>query len=199
MTQGHDDHHGRHHATATKPSDKAHEPSAAPHQRHEAHAAHDKHAGHSVEMFRDKFWITLALTIPTLFWGHMLPMALGYTAPRFPGSHWVPAVFGTAVFLYGGMVFIRGAISELRARLPGMMTLIALAITVAFGFSAAVTLGFPGAPLWEELATLITVMVLGHWIEMRSISQAQDALKELAKLLPGTVTRVVKDRLEEVP
>ena len=145
------------------------------HDQHAGHGGHDKHAGHSVEMFRDKFWITLLLTLPTLVWGHMLQGALGYTAPRFPGSHWIPAVFGTAVFLYGGVVFLRGAAHELKDRLPGMMTLISLAITVAFVFSAAVTLGFPGMPLWEELATLVTIMVLGHWIEMRSISQAQAA------------------------
>ena len=165
---------------------------------HDAHAGHDKHAGHSVGMFRDKFWISLGLTIPTLIWGHMLQDALGYTAPHFPGSMYIPAVFGTAVFLYGGLPFLRGAIGELKARLPGMMTLISLAISVAFVFSAAVTLGFPGMPLWEELATLVTIMLLGHWIEMRSISQAQGALKELAKLLPNTAVRLVGDQPEEV-
>jgi Cu2+-exporting ATPase len=108
-------------------------------------------------------------------------------------------VFGTAVFLYGGAPFIRGAVRELRDRLPGMMTLIALAISVAFVFSAAVTLGFPGMPLWEELATLVTIMLLGHWIEMRSITQAQGALRELVKLLPNTATRIVGERTEEVP
>ena len=166
---------------------------------HAGHGGHDRHAGHSVEMFRRKFWLTLALTIPTVVWGHMLMSLTGWHAPRFPGSAWIPPVFGTAVFLYGGVVFLRGAVQELRDRLPGMMTLISLAITVAFAFSAAVTLGFPGAPLWEELATLVTIMVLGHWIEMRSITQAQGALRELAKLLPDTAVRVVGDRTEEVP
>jgi len=168
---------------------------------HEAggHGAHDAHAGHGVEMFRDRFRITLLLTLPTLVWGHMLPSALGYHAPSFPGSRWIPAVFGTAVFVYGGRVFLQGAVRELKDRSPGMMTLISLAILVAFVFSAAVTLGFPGMPLWEELSTLVTVMVLGHWIEMRSITQAQGALKELAKLLPDTALRVVGDRTEEVP
>lgn len=132
-------------------------------------SGHDKHAGHSVAMFRDKFWISLLLTIPTLLWGHMLQRAFGYTPPAIPGGRWIPALFGTAVFLYGGVPFVQGAIRELRHRLPGMMTLIALAITVAFVFSAAVTLGYPGMPLWEELATLVTIMLLGHWIEMRSI------------------------------
>jgi Cu2+-exporting ATPase len=163
------------------------------------HDGHDKHAGHSVAMFRDKFWISLALTIPTLVWGHMLPRALGYTAPSIPGYPWIAPVFGTAVFLYGGLVFLQGAWRELRDRLPGMMTLIGLAISVAFVFSAAVTLGYPGMPLWEELATLVTIMLLGHWIEMRSISQAQGALRELAELLPNTAVRLRDGQPEEVP
>ncbi len=176
-------------------SDKAHE-------RHAGHEGHDKHAGHSVAMFRGRFWLSLLLTVPTLVWGHMLPRIFGYTAPNVPGAHVIAPLFGTAVFVYGGWPFLQGAIRELRARLPGMMSLIALAISVAFVFSAVVTLGYPGMPLWEELATLVTIMLLGHWIEMRSISQAQGALKELAKLLPNIATRVVRDgtgeRIEEV-
>jgi Cu2+-exporting ATPase len=112
---------------------------------------------------------------------------------------WIPPVFGTAVFVFGGWVFIQGAIRELGDRLPGMMTLIALAISVAFLFSAAVTVGYPGMPLWEELSTLVTIMLLGHWLEMRSIAQAQGALKELAKLLPDTAVRVIGERMEEIP
>jgi Cu2+-exporting ATPase len=165
---------------------------------HGGHEGHDKHAGHSVAMFRDKFWVSLALTLPTLIWGHMLPRALGYVPPEVPGQRWIAPVFGTAVFLYGGLVFLQGAWREFRSRLPGMMTLIALAITVAFVFSAGVTLGYPGMPLWEELATLVTIMLLGHWIEMRSISQAQGALQELAKLLPNTALRLRGDEVEEV-
>lgn len=177
---------------------------SAAHGGYGEHSNHDKHAGHSVAMFRDKFWLSFILTIPTLIWGHMLPRAFDYAPPDFPGSHWIPPVLGTAVFLYGGLPFVQGAIRELRDRLPGMMTLIALAITVAFVFSAAVTLGYPGMPLWEELATLITIMLLGHWIEMRSINQAQGALAELAKLLPSNAVRVVHDasggeRTEDVP
>ena len=169
------------------------------HAGHDRDTGHDRHAGHSVAMFRDRFWISLALTIPTLVWGHMLQNAFGYHAPMFPGARWIPPVFGTAAFLYGGRVFIQGAIGELKDRLPGMMTLIALAISVAFLFSAVVTLGYPGMPLWEELSTLVTVMLLGHWIEMRSINQAQGALKELAKLLPNTATRIAGETTEEVP
>ena len=152
--------------------------------------SHNKHAGHSVAMFRDKFWLSLLLTIPTLVWGHMLQTALKYSAPQFPGAPYLPALFGTAVFAYGGLPFLKGALQEMRNRLPGMMVLIALAISVAFGFSVAVLFGFPGMPLWEELATLVTIMLLGHWLEMRSVNQAQGALGELAKLLPDMATRV---------
>jgi len=164
------------------------------------HAAHDNHAGHSVEMFRTRFWITLLLTLPTLIWSEELQHWFRYTAPAFAGSRWIAPLFGTAVFIYGGWVFLRGARRELADRLPGMMTLISLAITVAFLYSAAVTLGLAGHHLWWELTTLVTIMLLGHWIEMRSISQAQGALKELARLLPDTAVRILgDDRTEVVP
>ena len=170
----------------------------AHHGAHDQQAMHDKHAGHSVSMFRDKFWGSLVLTIPTLIWSPMVQEWLGFSAPAFTGSRYIPAVFGTALFYYGGLVFLRGAMHEIRDRHPGMMTLISLAITVAFAFSIAVTLGVPGMDLWWELATLITIMILGHWIEMRSISQAQGALKELAKLVPDTAERIAGERTEKV-
>jgi P-type Cu2+ transporter len=164
------------------------------------HGGHGRHAGHSVDMFRNTFWLSLVLTVPTVIWGHMLARLTGWHPPAFPGSDWIAPVFGTIVFFYGGWVFLQGAARELRDRLPGMMTLISLAISVAFVFSVTVTLGYPGMPLWEELATLVTVMLLGHWIEMRSIFQAQGALKELAKLLPSTAERIVgEDQTEEIP
>ena len=166
---------------------------------HDEHGAHDKHAGHSVAMFRDKFWWSVALTLPTVTWSPMLQQWLGYHAPAFPGSTYIPALFGAILFFYGGMVFLRGAVQEIKDRLPGMMTLISLAITVAFTFSVAVTLGVPGMDLWWELATLITIMILGHWIEMRSIMQAQGALGELAKLVPDTATRVTGEKIDDVP
>jgi Cu2+-exporting ATPase len=150
-------------------------------------------------MFRTRFWVALVLTVPAVLWGHMLPAATGWHAPSFPGSTWIPPALGVAVFAYGGTPFLRGAARELRARLPGMMTLIALAIGVAFAFSVAVTAGYAGTPLWEELSTLVTVMLLGHWIEMRSIAQASGAVKELARLLPAVAVRVVDGREEEVP
>ena len=169
------------------------------HTGHGADIGHDKHAGHSVEMFRRKFWGTLLLSIPTLVWSPMMQHWFGYEAWGGPtAARWIPALFGTLVFVYGGWVFVRGAVGELAARLPGMMTLIALAISVAFLFSLAVTFGLPGTDLWWELATLVTIMVLGHWIEMRSISQAQGALKELARLVPDTAERLVGERTETV-
>jgi Cu2+-exporting ATPase len=149
-------------------------------------------------MFRDRFWITLLLSIPTLVWSGMVQQMVGFSAPAVPGSPYIPAIFGTAVYLYGGSVFVQGGLRELRDRLPGMMTLISLAITVAFVFSLAVTFGYPGEPLWWELASLVTIMLLGHWIEMRSISQASGALRELARLLPGTAQRIVGDTIEDV-
>ena len=196
---GSHEHHTRVHEAAV-PSVMVHDHADADHGHPaHAHAGHDPHAGHNVAMFRDRFWISLALTIPTLVWGHMLQRAFGYHGPMFPGAQWVPPLFGTAVFLYGGRVFLRGAVSELKDRAPGMMTLIALAIGVSFVFSAVVTLGYPGMPLWEELSTLVTIMLLGHWIEMRSVNQAQGAVKQLAKLLPNTATRLVADAVEDVP
>ncbi len=164
------------------------------------HDNHDKHAGHSPDMFRKKFWLSLILTFPVVFWSEHVQALLGYQAPEFLGSAWIPPVLGTIIFFYGGMVFIQGAWRELKSLLPGMMTLISLAITVAFLFSWIVQLKLIDAgALWWELATLVTIMLLGHWIEMRSIVQAQGALQELAKLLPDTATRINdKDEKEEV-
>ncbi|MEX2472804.1 MAG: copper-translocating P-type ATPase [Gemmatimonadota bacterium] len=151
-------------------------------------------------MFRDKFWLSLVLTVPVVFWSAHIQELVGYQAPNIPGSEWLPSVLATVVFVYGGLVFLKGAARELKARLPGMMTLISLAITVAFVFSWVVQLGLIEADaLWWELATLVTIMLLGHWIEMRSIKQARGALQELAKLLPDTATRLTEAGEERVP
>ena len=158
----------------------------AGHKASPAHASHDRHAGHSVVMFRDKFWLSFALTIPVVFWSADVQHWFGYTAPSFPGSKWIAPILGTVVFVYGGLVFIRGAWSELAEHKPGMMTLISLAIIVAFGTSLAATFGLFEVEVWWELASLITIMVLGHWLEMRAISQARGALNALAALLPDT-------------
>ena len=163
------------------------------------HAADDRHAGHSVAMFRDKFWLSLVLTVPVVLWSPDPQAWLGYTAPSFPGSDWIPPVLGTIVFLYGGLVFLRGAQGELTDRQPGMMTLISLAIVVAFVTSWAGTLGLFEIEIWWELSSLIVIMLLGHWLEMRSIAQARGALAALAELLPDTAERVTGDGTEMVP
>jgi Cu2+-exporting ATPase len=141
-------------------------------------------------MFRDRFWLSLTLTVPVVVWSHDIQALLGYEAPTFPGSDLIPAIAGTAVFLYGGLVFLRGARTELAARQPGMMTLISLAITVAFVASLAATAGLFEVEIWWELSTLVTIMLLGHWLEMRSIAQARGALTALAELLPDTAERI---------
>src|SRR5215472_11361064 len=163
------------------------------------HAGHDHHAGHSVAMFRDKFWLSLALTIPVIIWSKEVQHWLGYEAPSFPGAQFIPAILGTAVFFYGGLVFVRGARGELADRKPGMMTLITLAIVVAFGTSLASTFGLFQVEVWWELASLITIMVLGHWLEMRAISNARGALDALAALLPDMAERVKGTETETVP
>ena len=181
---------------------KDHGQMSHPHAGHKMshdHRSHDRHAGHSVAMFRDRFWLSFALTLPTVFLSPEVQHWLGYTAPSFLGSTLIPAILGTAVFLYGGLVFLRGAQSELADRKPGMMTLISLAIIVAFGTSLAATFGLFEVEVWWELASLITIMVLGHWLEMRAISQARGALTALAALLPDTAERVTGADVRTVP
>ena len=170
----------------------------APHQPGHVGAAHDRHAGHSVAMFRDRFWLSLALSIPVFIWSPDPQAWLGYTAPTFPGSDWIPPILGTVVFLYGGLVFLRGARGELAGRQPGMMTLISLAIVVAFVTSWAGTLGLLEIEIWWELSSLIVIMLLGHWLEMRSIAQARGAVAALAELLPDTAERVIDGGTETV-
>ncbi len=150
-------------------------------------------------MFRDKFWLSLALTVPTVLLSPEVAGWIGYSIPSLPGIDYVPAILGTAIFLYGGTVFLRGGRAELADRQPGMMTLISLAIVVAFVTSWAGTLGFFEVEIWWELATLITIMLLGHWLEMRSIAQAQGALSALAELLPDVAELVTGEGTREVP
>src|ERR1700751_1234801 len=128
---------------------------------------HDHHAGHSVAMFRGKFWLSLALTIPVVFWSTDVQRWFGYAAPAFPGSKFIPPILGTIVFVYGGVVFISGRWGELADHRPGMMTLISLGITAAFGTSLAATFGLFELDVWWELTSLVTVLLLGHWLEIR--------------------------------
>jgi P-type Cu2+ transporter len=163
------------------------------------HHAHVDHSGHE-EMFRRRFWVSLVLTLPVLLYSHMIQEWLGFTMPHFPGSQWIAPVLSTVIFAYGGLPFLQMAVPEVRSRQPGMMTLISLAITVAFVYSVA-TLFVPiGEDFFWEVATLITIMLLGHWLEMRSVRQASGALDELAKLMPDTAERIGRDgQVETVP
>ncbi len=167
------------------------------------HTGHGEHAGHSEEMFKRPFWISLVLTIPVLLYSDLLQSVLGYTAPEFPGSQYLSVVLGSIIYWYGGWVFLTGAIGELRARQPGMMTLVSLAITTAYFYSLAITFGLSaGMPFYWELATLVTIMLLGHWVEMRAVGSAQSALSELAKLLPDMAERITGnagETTEQVP
>ena len=168
------------------------------HSGHGANGGHDKHAGHSPAMFRDRFWLSFVLTIPVVFYSTMVQEWFGYTAPSFPGSGWIAPVLGMLIFVYGGTPFLKGAVAEARDRQPGMMLLIGMAISVAFVASMATTLGWFDLEFWWELAALITIMLLGHWMEMRAIGQARGALAALAELLPDEAERVVDGRTETV-
>ncbi len=209
----HDEHGGVHRGSLADPRDLDFQaPAAGAHAAHAghgahtgqgAHAGHDKHAGHSPAMFRDRFWFSLALAIPVVLWSEMvrewMDDLLGFAAPAFPGSELIAPVLGTVVFLYGGQPFLAGGWQEIRARQPGMMLLISLAIIVAFAASAATTLGLFDLEFWWELALLVVIMLLGHWQEMKAIGQAQGALGALAALLPDEAERVTAAGTETVP
>src|SRR5699024_6636472 len=162
---------------------------------HEEHSAHQGHGGHGdhVAQFRRLFWIMLALAVPTVALSPMFADLLGYTPPA--GTAWIPAVLGTVIFVWGGWPFLTGAVSELRGKAPGMMLLIGTAITVAFGSSLAATFGLLAHDLefWWELALLVVIMLLGHWIEMGSLARTSSALDSLAELLPDEAARLETD------
>ena len=166
--------------------------------QHSEHQEHDKHAGHSVKMFKDKFWLSFILTIPVLAYSEMIQQWLNFTPPAFPGSQYVPFVLSTVIFFYGGTVFIKGAWSELKAKLPGMMTLISLAIITAYVYSVATQFWLSGEGFFWELATLVTIMLLGHWLEMASIAKAENALDAISKLLPDKAEKLVKGKPKQV-
>ena len=168
------------------------------HSHHQAGNGHAEHAHHDPARFRDRFWVTLALTVPVVYFSHMFQELLGYSAPDFYGSSSIPPLLGTIVFLYGGWPFLTGAVQETRSRRPGMMLLVGLAITVAFVASAATELGAFDLDFWWELAALIAIMLLGHWQEMKAIGQAGNALAALAELLPDEAERVGDDGVEVV-
>jgi P-type Cu2+ transporter len=158
---------------------------------HGEHGAHD-HGDHAAT-FRDRFWLTLVLTVPVIYYAEMLREWFGYGVWEFPGHEWLAPVLGTVIFLYGGWPFLTGAWAEAKARKPGMMLLIGMAITVAFAASMATSLGLFNVEVWWELSLLIAIMLLGHWLEMRAIGQARGALAALAELLPDEAERVRDD------
>ncbi|MCY7279002.1 MAG: heavy metal translocating P-type ATPase [Phormidesmis sp. CAN_BIN44] len=164
---------------------------------HHEHSGHDKHSGHSPDMFKRRFFICLLLTIPVLYFSQMFQMWFGYQAIQFPGANWVEPILAAIIYFYGGWVFLRGAWYELRSKI-GMMTLIALAITVSFVYSVAISFGLKGTSFYWELVTLVDVMLLGHWIEMISVQGASRALEHLADLVPSVAHKQVKGRVEDV-
>ncbi|HTJ38709.1 MAG TPA: copper-translocating P-type ATPase [Dactylosporangium sp.] len=186
----HGGHHDHEHGAATAPPGNAGHHGG--HQGHAAHQGHDKHAGHDPEMFRRKFWLSLALTAPVVLTSDMVMDWFGYRLD-FPGVTWVGPVLGSVVFLYGGWPFLVGGVREVRDRAPGMMLLISMAITVAYVASLATSAGLFDLDFWWELAALVTIMLLGHWQEMKAIGQAQGALAALAALLPDEAERVLAD------
>jgi P-type Cu2+ transporter len=159
------------------------------HHGHEGHGGHDDHAAR----FRDRFWLTLALSVPVVVWAPMIQDWFGYTAPDVAGAALIAPVLGSIIFFYGGWPFLAGAVEEIRERQPGMMLLIGMAITVAYVASMATTLGLFDAEVWWELALLIAVMLLGHWVEMRAVGRAQGALAALAEMMPDEAERVAED------
>ncbi len=160
------------------------------HDDHQEHGA--DHTGHEL-MFRDRFWVSLVLSVPVLLYSPMIQTWLNFSMPEFLGSQWITSVFSIVIFLYGGVPFIKLAIPEVRNRQLGMMSLITLAISVSFTYSMAALIFDLGEGFFWELVTLIDVMLLGHWIEMRSVRQASGALNELAKLMPDTAERIQSD------
>lgn len=189
------------HAAASAPAGHAHAGHA--HPADDDHTVHTsgQHAGHSTAMFKNRFWLTLALSVPVVYFSPMVGHILGYMAPMFPGSTWIPPVLGTVIFLYGGQPFLKGGLQELKDRRPGMMLLIGMAITVAFAASWVTSLGLGGFDLdfWWELALLVAIMLLGHWTEMRALGSAQGALDALAALLPDEAERITATGTETVP
>ena len=159
---------------------------------HAGHKGHADHTGHEI-MFRNRFWISLVLSIPVLIYSPAIQNWFNYTAPPFPGSQLIVPVLSTVIFFYGGLPFLRMATWELQARKPAMMTLISLAITVAYVYSMATVFWEIGEDFFWELVTLIDIMLLGHWLEMRSIRQASGALDALAKLMPDTAEFIQPD------
>ncbi|MGZ4918985.1 MAG: copper-translocating P-type ATPase [Halobacteriota archaeon] len=192
MHGSHDEHTGMRTEEHSHAAQDAH--AGHPSQGPEKGSSYYRHAGHDVADFRRRFWISLVVTIPILILSPSIQEFAGVgQALRFPGDQYVLFVLASFVYFYGGYPFLKGIVNELRARLPGMMTLIAVAITTAYLYSTAITFGLSGGVLFWELSTLIDIMLLGHWIEMRSVMGASQALEELAKLMPSDAHKLLPD------
>lgn len=193
MNHHHNENHPQHHQPHHYNKPKDHEIHS-----HKGHHNHDKHVGHSVAMFRDKFWLCLVLTIPVLVYSDMIQTWFGFTPPEFVGSQYVSLIFSTIIFFYGGMVFIKSAWAELKAKRPGMMTLISLAIMASYAYSVATQFWLSGEGFFWELATLVTIMLLGHWLEMASVAKAEGALDSISRLLPDKAEKLVNNKPQSV-
>ncbi|HCR72093.1 MAG TPA: heavy metal translocating P-type ATPase, partial [Anaerolineae bacterium] len=210
MNDPHNMHEEHHHESMKHNEHEAHSPKDvkkvdSPHDAHaehemhgsassqkDSHANHTDHSGHE-ELFRKRFWVSLLLSIPVLLYTPMLQMWFGFMMPEFAGSQWIAPLFSIIVFIYGGVPFIQMAVPEIRNRQPGMMLLVSLAISVSFIYSLAALFFNLGEGFFWELVTLIDIMLLGHWVEMRSVRQASGALNALAKLMPDTAEHVMPD------
>ncbi|WP_332737634.1 copper-translocating P-type ATPase [Flavihumibacter sp.] len=188
--------HSAHHDHSAHPQPQSEEQHA--HDKQHSKEAHNKHAGHHTEDFLKRFWICLLITVPILLLSPMIQHWIGIDI-SFPGSKYLLLALGTAIYIYGGMPFLKGMVSELRNNAMGMMTLVAIAITVSFFYSVAVIFGLAGMDFFWELATLIDIMLLGHWLEMRSEMAASRALESLVELLPATVHIEVDGAVKDIP
>jgi Cu2+-exporting ATPase len=206
--EDHTQHHNHHAGPVREAEPRAAAHTLEPRGGHDGHRmdddhvvhSHGQHAGHSTAMFKDRFWLTLVLSVPVVYFSPMFGHLLGYMPAQFPGSTWIPPLLGTVIFLYGGQPFLKGGLNELKSRQPGMMLLIGMAISVAFAASWVTTLGIGGFDLdfWWELALLVAIMLLGHWIEMRALGSAQGALDALAALLPDEAERITDTGMETI-
>jgi Cu2+-exporting ATPase len=198
-------HHHHHHLESERqPEAHKHHPAEMKqhdrnnHEEHDVHAGHNKHAKHHTHDFLKRFWISLILTVPVLLLSHMIQKWLGFEL-SFAGDKYILLLLSSIIYFYGGMPFLTGMVSEIKDKAIGMMTLVALAITVAFVYSVAVVFGLKGMDFFWELATLIDIMLLGHWLEMRSEMAASKALQSLVALLPSIVYVERNGSITEVP
>lgn len=176
----------------------AHEHSSQDLQEHSIHESHNKHAGHNVDDFWKRFIIGSIISIPVLALSHMIQSWVGFTV-KFPGDKYVLAILSTIIFMYGGYPFLKGLVDEVKANAIGMMTLIGVAITVAWAYSLAVTFGLPGMDFYWEMATLIDIMLIGHYFEMKSVMGASRSLELLVKMMPSSAHHLVNGHIHDMP